>query len=187
MNGNTGGPRSRSLPRRLGAQATALAAVALLAAACGGGGGSSSGGHSSTYQKELAYSECMRANGVPNFPDPGSNGIISIQTGGAAGKNAPSSQRTVGGAQMSRADSKCRHLLPNGGVPTAAQQQQLRNQGLKFAECMRAHGISNFPDPSGSGPTNIGGSGINIQSPQFQSANRACSKDLRGGGIRIAS
>ena len=195
MNGNTGGSRGRWLLRRsplprLGAQATALAAVALLAAACdGGGGGSSSGGHSTAYQKELAYSECMRANGVPNFPDPGSNGIIAIQAGSAAAKKAPSGDRAVGGPTMQRADSKCRHLLPNGGVPTAAQRQQKRTEGLKFAECMRAHGISNYPDPSGGGgPTTIGGSGINIQSPQFQAANRACSKDLRGGGgIRIAS
>lgn len=193
MNGNTGGSRGRSLLRRsplprLGAQATALAAVALLAAACGGGG-SSSGAHSTAYQKELAYSECMRTHGVPNFPDPGSNGIIAIQGGGAAkAKGTSGRNQSVGGAQMTRASNACRHLLPNGGVPTAAQRQQLANQGLKFAECMRAHGISNYPDPStGGGPTTIGGSGINIQSPQFQAANRACSKDLRGGGIRIAS
>lgn len=190
MNGNRGGSgrRGESPLRRLGAQGAALAAVALLAAACGGGGGSSSGAHSTAYQKELAYSECMRAHGVPNFPDPGSNGIIAIQ-GGRAAKGTSGRNQSVGGPQMTRADNACRHLLPNGGVPSAAQQQQLRNQGLKFAECMRAHGISNFPDPpTGGGPTTIGGSGINIQSPQFQAANRACSKDLRGGGgIRIAS
>jgi hypothetical protein len=196
MNGNTGGSRGRSLLRRsplrrLGAQGAALAAVALLAAGCGGGGGgSSSAAHSTAYQKELAYSECMRAHGVSNFPDPGSDGIISIHGGGAAkAKGTSGRNQSIGGPQMTRANNACQHLLPNGGVPTAAQRQQLANQGLKFAECMRAHGISNYPDPSGGGgPTTIGGSGINIQSPQFQAANRACSKDLRGGGgIRIAS
>jgi hypothetical protein len=168
-----------------------MAAIALLAAACGGGGSGSSGtGHSTTYQKELAFSQCMRAHGVPNFPDPGSNGVIAIQANpaGGAGKGSPSKDQRIGGAQMTRANRDCAHLLPNGGVPTAAQQQQMRNQALRFAECMRAHGIANYPDPStGGGPTTIGGSGINIQSPQFQAANRACSKDLRGGGIRIAS
>jgi hypothetical protein len=191
MNGNTGRSRGRSPLRRLAAATAAATAVALLAAACGSGGGDpSSGGHSTAYQKELAYSECMRANGEPNFPDPGSNGVIAIQVGSAAAKGS-GDHRTIGGPQMQRAGSKCRHLLPNGGVPTAAQRQQLLKRGLKFAECMRAHGISNFPDPAaGDGPTIVGGSGINIQSPQFQAANRACSKDLRGpggGGIQIAS
>ena len=182
MNGNTGPLR------RLAAATAAAAAVGLLAAACGGGD-PSSGGHSSTYQKELAFSQCMRAHGEPNFPDPGSNGIIAIAGGGAA-KGSPSRDQRVGGAQMTRANNACRHLLPNGGVPTAAQKQQMLNQGLKFAECMRSHGISNFPDPSSAGgAVTIGGSGINVQSPQFQAAQRTCQKFVggHGGGLRIAS
>lgn len=190
MNGNKGGSRGRSPLRRLAIPAAALAAVALLAAACGGGGSSGSGG-STTYQKELAFSQCMRSHGVPNFPDPGSNGIISIQGGGAAKGKASQDQR-FGGAQMTSANKACAHLLPNGGVPTAAQRQQMLNQALKFTQCMRAHGITNMPDPGSGGgeAVNIGASGINVQSPQFQAANRACSKDLRGngaGGLRIAS
>lgn len=187
MNGNTGGGgrRGRSPLRRIGVQAAALAAVALLAAACGGGG-SSGGGHETTYQKELAYSQCMRAHGEPNFPDPGGNGVISIQ--GSAAPKGSGDRRTIGGAQMTKANDDCRHLLPNGGLPTAAQKQQMLNQGLKFSECMRSHGVSNYPDPSsGGGPVTISGS-INPQSPQFQSAQRACQKDLRGkggGGLKI--
>jgi hypothetical protein len=187
MNANTGRSRGRSALRRLAAATAAAAAVALLAAACGGGG-PSSGGHSSTYQKELAFSQCMRSHGVPNFPDPGSNGIIAIQAGGAAKGASPGDQR-IGGAQMTRANNACQHLLPNGGVPTAAQRQQMLKQGLKFSECMRAHGISNYPDPSSAGgPVTVGGSGINIQSPQFQAALRTCQRAVRGGGgLRIAS
>jgi hypothetical protein len=93
---------------------------------------------------------------------------------------------------MTNANKACAHLLPNGGVPTAAQRQQMLNQALKFTRCMRAHGITNMPDPGsgGGGAVNIGASGINVQSPQFQAANRVCSKDLRGrggGGLQIAS
>jgi hypothetical protein len=84
---------------------------------------------------------------------------------------------------MTKANNACRHLLPNGGVPTAAQRQQMLTQGLKFAKCMRAHGISNFPDPKlGGGPVTIGGSGIRIQSPQFLSAQHACQSLLRKSG-----
>ena len=49
------------------------------------------------------------------------------------------------------------------------------NAGLKFAACMRSHGVPNFPDPSGGGGIQIPvGSGINPRSPAFQSAQRSC-------------
>ncbi len=88
---NIGGatPRAtgRSVLRRAGPSAAALAGVAFLAAACGGGGHSSALAHigtttsttagatvnqspvgGSTYQKAVQYAQCMRKNGVPNFP-----------------------------------------------------------------------------------------------------------------------
>ena len=187
MNGNTGGSgsRGRSLLRRLGVPAAA-AAVALLAAACGGGGDPSGGSHETTYQKELAFSECMRAHGVPNFPDPGSNGVIGIQRGGKASAK-PQTQR-IGGPQTTKANKDCAHLLPNGGVPTAAQRQEMLNQALKFTECMRSHGVPNMPDPStGGGAVSLGGSGINLNSPQFQSAQHACQRYQLGkrGGLQV--
>jgi hypothetical protein len=48
---------------------------------------------------------------------------------------------------------------------------------------MRSHGVSNFPDPGGGGGIKIpDGSGINPQSPAFQSAQRACASLLPGPG-----
>jgi hypothetical protein len=55
--------------------------------------------------------------------------------------------------------------------------------GIKFAVCMRSHGVPNFPDPSSGGGIHISSSsGINPQSPGFQAAQNACSKLLPGGG-----
>jgi hypothetical protein len=55
--------------------------------------------------------------------------------------------------------------------------------GLRFADCMRSHGVPNFPDPSAGGGIQISaGSGVNPQSPAFQSAQNACSKLMPGGG-----
>src|SRR5581483_6529811 len=54
-------------------------------------------------------------------------------------------------------------------------------QALKFSNCMRAHGLSNFPDPgAGGGLKLVPGSGLNPQSPSFQSAQKACSKYAPG-------
>lgn len=53
------------------------------------------------------------------------------------------------------------------------------SQGIKFAQCMRAHGVPNVPDPNGHGQIAIGpGSGINPQAPAFQAAQRSCHQFL---------
>ena len=87
----------------------------------------------------LKFAQCMRSHGVVDFPDPSSNGTISF--GGTVSQSP----------QYPAADEACRNLLPNGGVPTAAQQAQGIAQLLKFSVCMRAHGISDFPDPTSNG------------------------------------
>jgi len=160
--------RRRARLRRAGLAAAVLALTGLLATACGGGSSHARAGGGSSVQAALAYARCMRAHGVPGFPDPDSNGHFNVDPQSA------SSQETA-------ADHVCHHLL-NGGrqAPAGAQQQQLR-QVLRYAQCMRAHGVPNFPDPQ----TSNGGIGqhagigldlgsINVHSPQFQSADHAC-------------
>jgi hypothetical protein len=68
---------------------------------------------------------------------------------------------------------------------TSSSTKSAPNQStqlLKFAECMRTHGVPSFPDPSGGG-IHIGpGSGIDPSSPAFRAARSACDKLLPGGG-----
>ena len=55
--------------------------------------------------------------------------------------------------------------------------------GAKFSACMRKHGVSNFPDPNGQGVIQLdSSSGINPQSSQYQSAQKACRSLLPNGG-----
>jgi hypothetical protein len=66
--------------------------------------------------------------------------------------------------------------------PTAKSKEA---GALDFAKCMRSHGVPNFPDPkvSGQGIQILGpSSGINLQSPAFQSAQTSCQHLLPGGG-----
>lgn len=56
------------------------------------------------------------------------------------------------------------------------------NAMLAFSECMRSHGVTNFPDPSGGGGLNLDGTGINPFSPSFKVAQSSCRKLLPGGG-----
>ena len=69
----------------------------------------------------------------------------------------------------------CRHLLPNGGSgPNQAQIELVREQSLRFSQCIRSHGV-NLPDPDSSGripdPASVG---IDQGSPQFEAANQSC-------------
>jgi hypothetical protein len=59
-----------------------------------------------------------------------------------------------------------------------------QSAGIRFADCMRSHGVPNFPDPGGGGggfqiPA---GSGVDPASPAFQSAQKDCQKLLPFGG-----
>ncbi len=114
----------------------------------------------------LKYAQCMRSHGVVDFPDPSSNGTILV--GGTVSQSP----------QYPAADETCHKLLPNGGVPTAAQQAQGIAQLLKFSVCMRAHGISDYPDPTSNGiriPIRKGmPSDLDPNNPRLQSAEKAC-------------
>jgi hypothetical protein len=128
------------------------------------------------YEYVLSYAACMQTHGVPNFPDPtkSSRGISF---------NPQADSHSAG---FSRANDACKHLLPDdGGPPTAAQTAAETAKLLKYAECMRAHGEPNFPDPIVSG-TAFGFrlvNGVDPNSPQFKAANKACqSLGPFGGG-----
>ncbi len=136
------------------------------------------------YSQALAYAKCMRKNGVPDFPDPGAQGGFLIHGG-------PGSDLGPGSPAFNNAQGRCQKLLPNGGQPSAAVQAQHLAQALKFSQCMRAHGVRDFPDPNAQGGRiSISikaspGSDLNPGSPQFQAAQKACQSILPG--IRHAS
>jgi len=67
--------------------------------------------------------------------------------------------------------------------PTTTAGSTHYDAALAFSKCMRTHGVTNFPDPSGSGGINIpSGSGINPFSPVFKASQSACAKSLPNGG-----
>lgn len=161
---------------RTAAAIVLTAGLCLLAAACSsspsssGNGGSSKTGGSTSSQKALAFSQCMRSHAVLKYPDPDSSGGFP--------KKSPQ-QLGVSVSRFEAAQGACRYLLPNGGGgPTPAQVVQERANSLKFSQCVRKHGLTNFPDPGGDrgripDPASVG---IDQGSPQFQAANQACRK-----------
>lgn len=82
----------------------------------------------------------MRSHGIPDFPDPNSSGQIPKQE---------IVQLGVSTSVLQTAQRACQRLWPYQ-APTQAQQRQQLTEDLKFAQCMRSHGVPNFPDPTSS-------------------------------------
>ena len=169
--------------RRALALAGVLLAVAVLVTACGrssskdpktGSPGAGSGANSSQSAADagLKYAQCMRAHGVTNFPESDSG----PQTGPPINLSSP---------QYLAAQKACASLAPKGGGNAPTQNPQNQAQALKFAQCMRAHGVPNFPDPGSNGGFNLGpaggSGGLDPNSPQFQKASQACQSLMPAG------
>ena len=100
------------------------------------------------YAAALAYSRCMRSHGVPGFLDPKQLAGGGIQIAGSQVGMSPESP------VFHSAQGSCRHMLPNGGVPTRKGQQQELARMLHISQCMRAHRVPGFPDPTLVPPSN---------------------------------
>lgn len=153
-------------------------------ASSGGGGGAQSGFaiQSANPQKALKFSECMRSHGVPNFPDPNGQGVIQGSSSEGLDPNSPA---------FEKAQQACAKYMGAKVAPSPAQQAAMEAAALKFSQCMRSHGVPDFPDPTfGSGPgggvrISLGGpgkssSGLDPNSPIFQKAQQTCGSLLPG-------
>jgi len=146
----------------------AVTSITLLVAGCGRGSSTTA---ATTAQNGLvAYSRCMRADGVSNFPDPNSSGEIP--------KNEVIP--LVNSPQFQTASKACLHLAPNGslGPRPATQPTRARTAAmLAFARCIRSHGFPTFPDPNSSGqlsPEMAAQAGINLHQPAVLQTAATC-------------
>jgi hypothetical protein len=140
----------RRSPRRaptpmVGFAIVGLAVFALICTGCSktpaGTGASSDGVTSAAGEQAVKFAQCMRDNGVREFPDPDASGTLTIETivnGTSIDTESPAFQQAI---------TACKHLEPSGftGFARTPQQQQA---ALKFAECIRDNGVQDFPDPA---------------------------------------
>jgi hypothetical protein len=150
----------------------------------------------------LQFAKCMREHGV-DMPDPvvqdngAGGGGVMIQVGGP-GEATPDKHT------LDEANQDCQHYLAdaakNFDPPSPEELEKMKEQALKFAQCMREHGVD-MPDPvfSDDGSVTVGlgvdgpngaepqlnGPPIDPQSKEFQDANDACGAGNGGFGISV--
>jgi hypothetical protein len=188
--------RARPATGRTPAAIIATAALTLLAAACSSPSATSSGnspnaGGSANSPSAVAYSGCMRSHGVPNFPDPASNGQVP---------KADTQELGVSSSRLQAAQTACQHLYPvdDGSISASLQQceeagecpqamvQQVLNGMRRFAQCMRSHGVPTWPDPTVDSEGRPGfnllhTSGFDPNSHQIEDKMTECEFEMPGG------
>jgi hypothetical protein len=124
----------------------ALAVVALIGVGCSNesseNGSSGSNENATNRGKGVKFAECMRDNGVKEFPDPDASGELTIDGVVNGSSLDPSS------AAWQNAIAACEDLQPpgfTGDEEVTAEEQETR---LEFAQCMRDNGVEDFPDPA---------------------------------------
>jgi hypothetical protein len=163
---------------RPGRRAALLASGVLLAAAalagCDSGGTASGapnthGAAGTPDDSTTAIVTCYRTHGDPSFPDPvydPSDGRWHFAV--SPGSAPPSTQRA------------CQHLFPSGNASPPVPQAQFQ-QLVRLAQCLRQHGISNWPDPDPDGSFPLPPS-LNPKNPAQRPAWAACQRYMPSSG-----
>jgi hypothetical protein len=169
--------------RRRPLAALALIAMVALTSGCGSSApaetGSGGGNTAANARKAVKFAECIRSNGVSQFPDPGAGKftIDGIVNGSSLDPNAPAFKQAI---------SACKHLEPAGFMGSKRSPQQT-DAALKFARCIRDNGVPDFPDPTPNGPLvdtrripSAGNGGMAI----LQSAMQKCRDAAAAAGVQ---
>jgi hypothetical protein len=142
------------------------AGASLVLVACGGSASNSAAAQENE-QDIVKFAKCMREHGVNVSTPAGGSGPIRI-TGSGSASNPHA---------LEAAQNACKAYQPKGRRQnlSPAEKAAAEDAGLKFAQCMRSHGV-NVPNPTTS---SSGGFGIQIHSvnpngPAFQAAQKAC-------------
>jgi hypothetical protein len=153
--------------------------TAVLAAGCGSSHqtSSNSAGPHNIANKAFELAACMRNHGVANFPDP----KVSSSTPGQTQVAMVVPNQFARSPQFKSASQACRSILPVVGnispAQVAQQQQQHKQDLLAFASCLRAHGLTKFPDPTSQGQLTLAmiqQAGVDLHAPDVLPAARAC-------------
>lgn len=171
--------RKRTTPRPAVIAALAIGCAAAVGA-CGSSGHSASSSHSSASPAGIKFADCMRAHGVPSFPDPG---------GGGGGFNLDGTGINPQSPAFKSARVACAQFAPARGAGGVRATESQFLAALAFAKCMRVHGFPEFPDPTRvdgpPGPILIVANGLFFRvSPSFDPTAPAVTRGMTACGQR---
>jgi hypothetical protein len=120
----------------------ALAMVALIIAGCS----NEPAENAADPGPGMKFAECMRDNGITEFPDPPASGDLTIDgvvNGSSLDPSAPEWEKAI---------RACKDLQPPGFMGDQDVSDSEQETRLEFAQCMRDNGVEDFPDPAKGDP-----------------------------------
>jgi hypothetical protein len=133
--------------------------------------GNSSTGNSSTPDAgTAAIVACYRAHGDPSFPDPVYDPGDGEWHFAVSPGTAPASTRQA-----------CQHLFPSGNASPPVPQARFQAL-VRLAECLRQHGVPNWPDPDPDGSYPLPPA-LQTKTPAYVRAAQDCQRLWPSGGI----
>jgi hypothetical protein len=154
----------------LAACGAALAGSVVLTA-CGSGGSHGSGAATAGQSGDntVALARCYRTHGDPSFPDPTYDPSDGKWHFAVSPGTVPAATRQA-----------CQHLFPSVNPSPPVPQAQFQ-QLLRLAECLRQHGVPNWPDPDPDGGFGLPPA-LQTKTPAYARAAQACQRLMPSGG-----
>ena len=127
---------------------TGLAIAAVIGAGCSNepAEDGNAGNANARQEQAVEFAECMRDNGVSEFPDPDpSEGftVDGVVNGSSIDPNSPAWEAAI---------AACEDLQPPGFTGDEDVTAEEQKQRLEFAQCIRDNGVEDFPDPAEDAP-----------------------------------
>jgi len=123
--------------RRLSVTLALVLGLAGAGCSTGSSDGGAAGDRTTTtadlHAQGVKFAECMRTSGVSDFPDPDASGEFKYGV-----SETPE--------EWVRAVRACEELQPPGAL-SADRDPEQQSAALRFAQCIRDHGVKDFPDP----------------------------------------
>jgi hypothetical protein len=124
-------------------------------------------------QKARKFAQCMQEHGIDVTVSQDGKGGSGIMIKGASK------------AKVDAATKACQKYAPGSGGSNRRPDPKALAQARRFAQCMRDHGVTDFPDPDPTGGIRVEGkkgSDLAPDNPTLQKAQKACESLIGRGG-----
>jgi hypothetical protein len=127
---------------------------------------SGAGSTGSSEASLLKFSQCVRDQGFPWYPDPQSDGGLVVHSPDGVDQD-----------KLEKAETACKKYQPGQGQQGPVPAEDLKKI-RQMAQCMRDHGFAKYPDPDANGSITVDSKvlGVEPNDPAFQKAMRECQK-----------